>query len=361
MQDGSAGDPASNCPAVMLASQIRHDLDYTGAANDQIQFLLKKVPRTPDNAISHRVAELQLWNDNLYMVPPCFAYYGIVTKNQTLLYEAYNQIKLYRSHLRDTSPQYYNLWKHVLLGPWTDDAHWATGHGWAAAGMLRVLGTIQNSEYSNSMISEQEDLVSWVQEIHDGVYPFLDEQTNLFKNYVSDPLKPPANSTDPTGNFYDAASTALIASTVYRLALLRGVYSHIPNAERCREAIFAPGPAFNQEPSFPLSSMSPPTSTSALAPASISGSVSPSLLLSKIEAPTMATPTTTPQKRGSHDPQDEMRHIDENGWLHPVVNPHKFRLFGSHSAEGQAFVVQLHSSWRDWVAAGEPGKYAEAR
>lgn len=39
--------------------------------------------------------------------------------------------------------------------------------------MLRVLGTIQNSEYANTLKSEQNNLASWVKEIHAGMYPFL--------------------------------------------------------------------------------------------------------------------------------------------------------------------------------------------
>lgn len=62
----------------------------------------------------------------MYMVPPFLAYYGVLTANQTLLSEAYNQISLYRSYLRDSGAN--NLWKHVQLGASAnDDGHWATG------------------------------------------------------------------------------------------------------------------------------------------------------------------------------------------------------------------------------------------
>lgn len=44
------------------------------------------------------------------------------------------------------------------------------GNGWAAAGMLRVLGTIKNSNFASSMTSEQQDLINWVTEIHQGMY-----------------------------------------------------------------------------------------------------------------------------------------------------------------------------------------------
>ena len=66
----------------------------------------------------------------MYMVPPFLAYYGVIAQNETLLVEAYNQIKLYRSYLRD--PFANNLWKHILLGSGTgatpnDEGYWATG------------------------------------------------------------------------------------------------------------------------------------------------------------------------------------------------------------------------------------------
>ena len=48
-----------------------------------------------------------------------------------------------------------------------------TGNAWAAAGMIRVLGTIQNSQYANALVGQQSDLAGWVQEIHDGMYPCL--------------------------------------------------------------------------------------------------------------------------------------------------------------------------------------------
>lgn len=61
----------------------------------------------------------------MYMVPPFFAYYGVLTSNETLVSEAYNQINLYRNHLRDAGAN--NLWKHIVLGSGTDEGHWSTG------------------------------------------------------------------------------------------------------------------------------------------------------------------------------------------------------------------------------------------
>lgn len=69
-------------------------------------------------------------SDFVYMVPPFLAYYGLLTNNQSLITDAYTQIKLYRNYLRDTSAG--NLWAHIVLGNNSngvanDPGHWSTG------------------------------------------------------------------------------------------------------------------------------------------------------------------------------------------------------------------------------------------
>ena len=124
------------------------------------------------------------------MVPPFLAYYGVVTGNQSLLQAAYDQCRLYRQYLVDEDAG--GMWKHIVMGDFSDLGHWTTGaspsplpfvlpgkifsrigNGWAANGMLRVLGTIQRSSFAHDMKNQQNDLVSWVSEIHDGIYPHL--------------------------------------------------------------------------------------------------------------------------------------------------------------------------------------------
>ena len=64
MPDGSAADPASIAFSVLLANWTGQDsgqVDYAGAATDQLEYLLYKVPQTSDGAISHRVSQVQLW------------------------------------------------------------------------------------------------------------------------------------------------------------------------------------------------------------------------------------------------------------------------------------------------------------
>jgi len=314
MSDGSAADPASIGMSVLLAYWTEQatgnenggggsgGVDYAGAAKDQLDFLLGNVRRTPDGALSHRVSELQLWSDFVYMVPPFIAYYGMMSQNRTLLLEAYNQIKLYHNYLSDPKAQ--DRWKHVLLGPTNnDEGYWTTGNAWAAAGMLRVLATIRNSQYANTMKNQQKDLANWVKELHDGMFALLDPSVNLFTNY---PDVPPSSP----GNFYDASGSALLASTVFRGAVMLNQFTHVPAAEKIRRTLFSP-----------------------------------------------STNSSSANSSASAEFQN-YPHITPDGWLTPVVNPYSYGQQGGKSPEGQAFVLQLHSAWRDWIEDGARGANA---
>lgn len=119
--------------------------------------------------------------DFVYMVPPFIAYYGALEGGyaaQALLQVAYDQCRLYRDALRDPS----GLWRHIALGNWTDDTHWATGayfvmkrsnpkltrhegNAWAAAGMVRVLQTLNHSSEAQHFVGQQANLTKWINEI----------------------------------------------------------------------------------------------------------------------------------------------------------------------------------------------------
>ncbi|KAF8581962.1 Six-hairpin glycosidase [Ramaria rubella] len=249
--DGAAGDPASIGVAVLLANWTNaiepianstntnathtngtHTNEttttvaapsYAEAATDQLEFLLTSVPRTSDGAISHRVSQVQLWSDFVYMAPPFLAYYGVLNQNQSLIAESYNQIKLYRNYLRDAKAD--NLWQHIVMGSGEDPGHWSTGNGWAASGILRVLATIKHSNFADQFQSEQTDLKNWAVEILNGMYSHS-TKTHIFNNYA-----------DNSSTFSDSSSTALIAAATYRLALLTQTYHNLPNAEASRKSL----------------------------------------------------------------------------------------------------------------------------
>ena len=110
------------------------------------------------------------------------------------------------------------------------------------------------------------------------------------------------SSTASPGNFHDAASTAFLASTVYRAAKLLNQKTYIPYAERSRKALSAPA-------------SSPP---------------SPSNSTTNVVFPAQA-------------------HFTTDGVLTPVVDPFAVGVKATTvSAEAQAFVVQMHVAWKDW-------------
>ncbi|KIM24693.1 hypothetical protein M408DRAFT_26810 [Serendipita vermifera MAFF 305830] len=229
VDDGSAADPAALGVVVLIANWTgQRDADYGTAASQQLEYLLNRAPRTSTGAISHRNDKVQLWSDSIYMVPPFLAYYGALHDNTTLMDEAYTQISLYRDELHDSDAN--NLWKHIAQGGSGEDpGHWATGNGWAAMGMLRVMGTYRASSKAGDYQDKQNTLVSWVEEIVEGMYSHTRDDSNaLFRNYP-----------DQSSSFYDASSTALMAAVTYRLAILTegGSVKHIPDAERARKAL----------------------------------------------------------------------------------------------------------------------------
>ncbi|EGO01597.1 glycoside hydrolase family 105 protein, partial [Serpula lacrymans var. lacrymans S7.3] len=272
--DKATGDPASIGVSVILANWTRSNLtdnSFSQAASQQLDYLLNHAPRSPSGAISQRTDEVQLWSDFVYMGPPFIAYYGALQggdKGAALLQTAYDQCRLYRNELRDAN----GLWRHVALGSWQDRTHWGTGNGWAAAGMLRVLETIQKSTHASNFIEQQANLTSWIQEIVKTAWNYQQEDGALL------------NTLDDSSSFTDTSATAILAAVTYRMAVVRNDTTDIHDASMALRAI--------------------------------------------------------------------ANNMDANGWLLNTVNPYTFNSptdAGNHSPEGQAFVLLLHSAWRDYV------------
>ncbi|VDB85602.1 unnamed protein product [Peniophora sp. CBMAI 1063] len=215
--DGAVGDPASIGPAVLLANWTLSNATYGAAAQAQLDYLLNYAPRTDGGAISQRTDQVQLWSDFVYMAPPFLAYYGALQNDYSLVKEAYNQIWLYRYTLRDENT---GLWRHVALGDWQDNNLWATGNGWAAAGIMRVLKTVNSSSVADALVGEQADLAGWVDEILTGAWAH--QQTNgTLLNYIDQTEE---------NSWADTSATALLAATSFRHALFTNTTTHIDAA-----------------------------------------------------------------------------------------------------------------------------------
>ncbi|KAJ3998634.1 Six-hairpin glycosidase [Lentinula boryana] len=223
--DGAVGDPASIGVAVLLANWTdSSDISYASAASEQLDYLLNVAPRTDSGAISQRSDQVQLWADFIYMAPPFIAYYGALQggdNGTSLLQTAFEQISLYRDVLRDDD----GLWRHVALGSWEDSTHWATGNGWAAAGMLRVLETLDHSSVASDFAEQSASLAQWIQEIISTAWQYQAENGTLL-NTIDDPT-----------SFPDSSGTALLASVTYRMAVYSNDTSLIPYADKAFQVI----------------------------------------------------------------------------------------------------------------------------
>jgi len=192
--------------------------------------------------------------------------------------------------------------------------------------MTRVLATIQHSQFADAMASEMHDLSTWIGEIHNGMYALQDPSTALFHNYANN-----------ASWFLDSSSTALLASTVYRLAALQGVNQYIPNAEAARAALSAPAGTAAGYTSWgtgdgvgPATSFTQTRATSAAPSSTVTVSY--------------AVPTPTGGGEG-------LSHFSPEMWLTPVVDPYNWNAQGGSSPQGQAFVVEMYAAWRDWVGS----------
>ncbi|KAK5091731.1 hypothetical protein LTR05_001916 [Lithohypha guttulata] len=208
-------------------------------------------------AISHRTDSVQLWADFVFMVPPFLAAYAVARQDERWLREAVEQIRAYKAVLDDShfeckdldntsfpiNPTHSSavtsrkgLWRHIVSQPRDvgqgecchDEAFWLTGNAWALAGITRVLGVIERWEAPrstaktlNSQIKSDkwrastELLKGMVSEMLSSLVSQNLDTSALLKNYLNTP-----GSEATQWAFGDAAGSALVASSVYRLAQL---------------------------------------------------------------------------------------------------------------------------------------------
>ncbi len=147
-----------------------------------------------------------LWSDFIFMAPPTLAYQAVATNNPSLLREAVRQITLYREALQDRNS---GLWSHIV-GSRRDAGTWSSGNGWVLGGITRVLATLKHWPTSSTWTAEARSLVQYAKEIIDSAIQVgPDSRSGLFRNYITQ-----------SNSFPEAAGTAMIAASIYRLAVL---------------------------------------------------------------------------------------------------------------------------------------------
>ena len=232
--------------------------------------------------------------DFVYMAPPFLAYYAADANNYALLNNTVYQCYYYRQVLQAKISKdipYKGVWEHII-GPQSRDVGlWSTGNGWAAAGMTRVLATVQKAVLPSYLEGWRHNAVGsltlWIKEILDGAMGAPRAQ-QLLRNYLND--------TRDGHGFGETSGSSLIASVAYRMAVID------PQVFGTRYVAFADN---------------------------IRG------VLGGVDA--------------SGNP-----HITSRGTATPAVNPLDWQdttPWTAGSPEGNNFVVLMYAAWRDCVLA----------
>lgn len=206
----AVSDPASLGISAILVGQ--RSKIYLDAAHRQRDFLLNEAPRYSNGAISHRSDNAELWSDAIAMFPPFLAYCAVESKDTTLMKETVNQIRLYHDVLAYKDGPRKSLWKHIVGSSIrSDDGAWSTGNAWAAFGMARVRATLTHWPSSNDTLKEEKaDLDQWIDELIGAVVKWDNDDSGLLRNYIDD-----------KSWFGETSGTALMAATVYRMAVMQ--------------------------------------------------------------------------------------------------------------------------------------------
>lgn len=165
------------------------------------------------------------------MVPPFLAFAGAfqTPQNASLLRYAVTQLQDYYSVLKDSSGS--GLMQHITClsgSKFCDPGLWATGNAWAAAGMVRVLATIDKSGQSD-FDSERTWLSKTANTILKASFARV-LSSGLLPNYLG-------TTSRDSSKFGDPASTALMAAAAYRLAFLGYSSDTVTMADKSRAAV----------------------------------------------------------------------------------------------------------------------------
>jgi len=190
--DRPVTDPASNGEPVVYASKLTGDESLKAAANEMLDFLLYKAPKTPDGIIYHNHIENMIWVDAFYMAPPFLAVCGRYD-------DAIKQINGFRRILLDPEKKlYYHMWDQDRQ-KYVRKLFWGVGNGWAAAGMTRVLRALPES-----MTNEKKMIAGYIKELIDACLKYQRDD-GLFHDILDDPT-----------TFVETNTAQMIAYSIFR-------------------------------------------------------------------------------------------------------------------------------------------------
>ena len=187
---GGATDPAMGGEYVWRAAEMTKDPKLVKAADDLLDFIMKRAPRAPDGTNYH-VFGPEIWVDSFNCVPP----YEAVRGNYD---EAIKQIEGFRKRLWNPAKKMYshmyNENSHSMV--WGDC--WGVGNGWAAVGLARVIKALPPERADN-----KKKLVGYLTELLDGCIAHQ-RADGLFNNVL-----------DNQGTFVETNTANMLAYAIY--------------------------------------------------------------------------------------------------------------------------------------------------
>ncbi|WP_291378527.1 glycoside hydrolase family 88 protein [Demequina sp.] len=130
---GDAGLVNGGCLGEAVAAlAAQGDARAAEALERQRWWFLRFSPRDDEGVVWHLAGSTEVWVDSIYMVVPLLVLTGDVAP-------ADMQYRMHREHLWDTNSGLYRHRVDTVSGEHVRGAFWASGNGWAAAGMARAL------------------------------------------------------------------------------------------------------------------------------------------------------------------------------------------------------------------------------
>lgn len=117
--------------AVSLLARMG-DADAAAALEKQRWWLLRYSPRDDEGVVWHLAGRSEVWVDSIYMVVPLLVLTGDIAP-------ADMQYRMHREHLWNADTGLYSHRVNTVTGERVNGRPWASGNGWAAAGMARAL------------------------------------------------------------------------------------------------------------------------------------------------------------------------------------------------------------------------------
>lgn len=172
--DNGVTDPASMGEPVSYAAEITQDESLKRGAQQMLDYLLLKAPKSLNGILYHTLNAPEIWIDSLYMAPPFLAISGYPE-------EALKQIKGIRKRLWNINAKLYSHRWHEGEQKFINEKFWGVGNGWALAANVRIIRALPEN-----LKLEKQELIKITIEHLDSCLSYLRED-GLYHNVLDDP------------------------------------------------------------------------------------------------------------------------------------------------------------------------------